>query len=42
MFLSEEQYLHAKDLYNQRTEPSPLLADLSAWAVKKYGIHVID
>lgn len=42
MFLSEEQYLHAKDLFEQRTEPSPLLADLSAWAIKEYGIEVID
>ncbi len=42
MFLSEEQYLHAKDLFEQKTEPSPLLADLSAWAIKEYGIEVID
>lgn len=42
MFLSEEQFVHAKDLYEQVTEPSPLLAELSAWAIKKYGITVID
>ncbi len=42
MFLSEEQYIHAKELYESTTEPSPLLADLSAWAVRKYGIAVID
>ena len=42
MFLSEEQYLHAKDLFEQKTEPSPLLADLSSWAIEKYGIEVID
>lgn len=42
MFLSEEQFLHAKDLYENTIEPTPLLADLSAWAVKKYGIRVID
>lgn len=42
MFLSEEQFLHAKELYEQRTEPTPLLADLSAWTMKKYGIKVID
>lgn len=42
MFLSEEQFLHAKELYEQRTEPTPLLAELSAWTMKKYGIKVID
>lgn len=42
MYLSEEQYLHAKDLFEQKTEPSPLLADLSSWAIEKYGIEVID
>lgn len=42
MFLSEEQYTHAKALYEQLAEPTPLLLDLSAWAVKKYGVKVID
>lgn len=42
MFLSEEQFIHAKELYEQKKEPTPLLADLSAWTMKKYGIRVID
>ena len=42
MFLSEEQFIHAKELYEQIKEPTPLLADLSAWTMKKYGIRVID
>lgn len=42
MFLSEEQFIHAKELYEQIAEPTPLLADLSAWTMKKYGIKVID
>jgi len=42
MFLSDEQYIHAKELYENTTEPTPLLADLSAWALKKYGVNVID
>lgn len=42
MFLSEEQYIHAKELYENTTEPTPLLVDLSTWAVKKYGVAVID
>lgn len=42
MFLSEEQYNHAKDLYENATKPTPLLADLSDWAIKKYGVMVID
>lgn len=42
VFLSDEQYIHAKALYENITEPTPLLADLSAWALQKYGIQVID
>lgn len=42
MFLNNEQYIHAKELYENTTEPSPLLADLSAWAWKEYGVKVID
>lgn len=42
MFLSEEQYIHAKELHENTTEPSPLLADLSDWSVKEFGIGVID
>lgn len=42
MFLSDEQYIHAKELYENTKEPTPLLADLSAWAIRKYGIAVID
>ena len=42
MFLSEEQFIHAKELYEQIKEPTPLLADLSAWTMNKYGIRVID
>ena len=42
MYLSNEQFMHAKELYENTAEPAPLLADLSAWARKEYGVNVID
>ncbi len=42
MFLSDEQYAHAMELYTKRKQPSPLLAELAAWADTAYNITVID
>lgn len=42
MFLSKEQFTHAKELYENTIEPTPLLVDLAAWSFQKYGVRVID
>ena len=42
MFLTEEQFLKAKDLYDKKVAPSPLLAELAAWAKERYHVTVID
>lgn len=42
MFLSNEQYAHAMELYTKRKQPSPLLTELAAWADTAYHITVID
>lgn len=42
MFLSDEQFISAKDLYDGKKEPSQLLAELAAWAKEEYKVTVID
>lgn len=42
MFLTEEQFLKAKDLYDKKVAPSPLLAELAVWAKERYHVTVID
>ena len=42
MFLTEEQFLNAKDLYDKKVAPSPVLAQLAAWAKERYHVTVID
>ncbi len=42
MFLTQEQYIHAKSIHDGETEPSPLLEKLSVWAKMQYGINVVD
>lgn len=42
MLLTKEQYARAKDLYDKKVAPSPLLSELAAWAGENFRVTVID